>query len=760
MALSYPAAWLSGCHGLSGASGLASTPPTAETTPTFDATSASNQTFSCAGNCDPFAQLYSYPANGATPTISNLPVSLYSLITVPDRFAGDSLAYGFNGTNSLAAVEGIGNVASGSFAISFWGNTSNTSPEQAWAIANGTTAIAALEFNNKWGIGVHWGNYNSYVLAAGEPGQFADGNWHHFLVQFDGTNLSAYVDGALQSTVQTSGLNAASELFIGGSAGLGWHGAIDDLRLYNRVFNPAEVPSLVYAWTQVKAGTRNDSLIAYYPFNGNATNANGKGFDGTTYDVIPAVDRFGNAGRAYAFNGATSYISLPTALGPFTTFSLGFWVQSTQSVPMTACSVTRGAIPGDADLNFVFNSGHGLEVKVAGGTATSIAAGSSGWLTDGSWHFIFLQCLNGSYQLYVDGVLQGRMTNNSPVLTTDSIVRFGRASGTSLATANFWLGSIDDCQIYSTASSAPFTAAQIRALMQLQYLPRDGAGALVFQNQVWLLGGWNPGNALDTTNEVYVSSDGANWNFVNRAPWERRHMAGWLVYNGRMWVVGGDNNTGHYQNDVWSSADGINWVQETGSVPWANRATQITTVFNGQMWYMGGEQIDSPDNGEVGGAYHDVYSSRDGRTWTQVTPGAAWSPRGIIIGNVVYEGKMWIIGGGTYDDRTYLNDVWNSTDGATWNLVNQSAPWAGRQFHNIALFDNKMWVIAGSTALSEGGSTDVWYSTDGVNWTNLPGPPWTYRHAASVFTFQNALWLANGSSAAVYNDVWKLTYAE
>jgi hypothetical protein len=352
------------------------------------------------------------------------------------------------------------------------------------------------------------------------------------------------------------------------------------------------------------------------------------------------------------------------------------------------------------------------------------------------------------------------MTNASPVFTTDSVVRFGRASGTNPVTANYWRGSIDDCQIYSTAHSDPFTTTQILALMQLQYLPRDGAGVLVFQNQAWLLGGWNPNNALDTTNEVYVSSDGVNWNFVNHAPWERRHMAGWLVYNNRMWVVGGDNNTGHYQNDVWSSADGINWVQESGSVPWANRATQITAVFNDQMWYMGGQQVDSPDNGAVGGAYHDVYSSRDGRTWVLVTPGAAWSPRGVIIGNVVYDGRMWIIGGGTYDDRTYLNDVWNSTDGATWNLVKPSAPWAGRQFHNVAVFDNKIWVIAGSTAASEGGSTDVWYSTDGSNWTNLPGTPWTYRHAASVFTFRNALWLANGSSAAAYNDIWKLTYAK
>jgi hypothetical protein len=237
-------------------------------------------------------------------------------------------------------------------------------------------------------------------------------------------------------------------------------------------------------------------------------------------------------------------------------------------------------------------------------------------------------------------------------------------------------------------------------------------------------------------------------------------MAGWLVYNDMLWVVGGDDNTGSYQNDVWSSVDGLNWVQVTDSVPWANRATQIVTVFKNLMWLMGGQTVNlNPAVAAPTVVYNDVYSSADGVSWTLVTPDAGWSPRGQIIGNVVYGGKMWIIGGGTYNVRSYLNDVWNSSDGATWNLVAEAAPWAGRQFHNIAVFADKMWVIAGGTAADEGGSTDVWYSTDGKNWANLPNTPWTYRHAASAWVFQSALWFGCGSSAAVYNDIWKLSFA-
>ena len=222
-------------------------------------------------------------------------------------------------------------------------------------------------------------------------------------------------------------------------------------------------------------------------------------------------------------------------------------------------------------------------------------------------------------------------------------------------------------------------------------------------------------------------------------------------------MVGGDNDSGHYQNEVWSSADGLNWVEETTSVPWANRATQYTLVFNGLMWLMGGQQLGSQT--VPGAAYNDVYSSSDGKTWSLATPHAGWSPRGQIIGNVVFGGKMWVIGGGTYDLRTYLNDVWNSSDGANWTQVTAAAPWSGRQFHNVAVFDNKIWVVAGGTAASEGGTSDVWYSTDGLNWTRLPNTPWLMRHASSLVPYQNAMWLACGSDSAAYNDVWKLTYA-
>ena len=129
-----------------------------------------------------------------------------------------------------------------------------------------------------------------------------------------------------------------------------------------------------------------------------------------------------------------------------------------------------------------------------------------------------------------------------------------------------------------------------------EFAARDGAGALVFRDRMWLLGGWNPRDKvhfpLICNSEVWSSADGSTWTLErSQAPWEGRHTAGYVVHDGRMWVVGGDCNQGHYQNDIWSSADGVHWDLVNDCVPWASRALHYTLAFDGQIWVMGGQTM-------------------------------------------------------------------------------------------------------------------------------------------------------------------------
>jgi hypothetical protein len=288
------------------------------------------------------------------------------------------------------------------------------------------------------------------------------------------------------------------------------------------------------------------------------------------------------------------------------------------------------------------------------------------------------------------------------------------------------------------------------------YNPRDGAGAAVLNGRMWLLGGWNPDvyPPYSTTNEVWKSIDGAHWTFVRYAPWEQRHFFGNVIFDNKMWVVGGDPNRGHYQPDIWYSADGFNWTQATAAAPWGERCMHYTVLHDGKMWVMGGEKLPQFVPSEPDMHYNDVWSSTDGVNWTLVTASAAWSPRGLIGGSVEFNGRMWLLGGGTYSPRSYFNEVWSSADGVDWRLDLAAAPWAPREYHDVAVFDNKMWVLEGWNGDLGGNRNDVWYSSDGVNWTELPDTPWAPRHAASVFVFDNALWMVAGNN--MERDVWRL----
>jgi len=236
------------------------------------------------------------------------------------------------------------------------------------------------------------------------------------------------------------------------------------------------------------------------------------------------------------------------------------------------------------------------------------------------------------------------------------------------------------------------------------FAPRDGAGALVFNDRMWLLGGWNPQDEVHfpkvCNSEVWSSRNGAMWKLeLKQAPWEGRHTAGYVVHDGRMWIVGGDANQRHYQNDVWSSADGVNWTRVCDRVPWGPRVLHYTVAFAGAIWIMGGQTLPqfAPAD-EI--FYSDVWTSRDGASWTRVCDHAPWGPRGMIGGAAVLKDRIWILGGGTYDtprrpDRIFHNDAWSSADGVRWTQHAATTPWMPRQYHDVAVFDGRLWAMEG-----------------------------------------------------------------
>ncbi len=265
-----------------------------------------------------------------------------------------------------------------------------------------------------------------------------------------------------------------------------------------------------------------------------------------------------------------------------------------------------------------------------------------------------------------------------------------------------------------------------------------------FDNKLWLIGGMAGGQFANT---VRSSSDGIVWDeVVHVAPFQQRYGHRVLNYAGQLWLIGGGSVS---PGDVWSSSNGTVWTLKTSNAPFSARVHHGAAVFNGKMWIIGGLKNGLPSSGSSP-ELNDVWSSIDGMNWTQEVAQAPFAARhGHEV--VVYNGKMWLIGG---TDGSAFNDVWSTTDGVNWTLETNSAAFPARLFHQALVFNNALVVVGGRSNTS--GLNDVWSSTDGVTWTRLIANaafPITGGH--SVVLFDNKLWLIGGFSGNSSNDdIW------
>ena len=193
-------------------------------------------------------------------------------------------------------------------------------------------------------------------------------------------------------------------------------------------------------------------------------------------------------------------------------------------------------------------------------------------------------------------------------------------------------------------------------------------------------------------------------------------------------------------------APGPLWQRQAQNAAWHPRYghTVVVNEEAGEMWLMGG--YDSVTR------YNDVWYSSDGATWGQISPaGPMWSQR-YYHSSVFFQGKAWVMGG--EDGSLSLpNDVWSSANGAQWTLELASAPWPGRAAHASVVFDDRIWILGGAAAPS---LNDVWSSPDGINWNQeTAAAPWSARHGHMAVAHQGQIWVMGGYAAGSgLDDVW------
>lgn len=230
---------------------------------------------------------------------------------------------------------------------------------------------------------------------------------------------------------------------------------------------------------------------------------------------------------------------------------------------------------------------------------------------------------------------------------------------------------------------------------------------LAFKDRMWLLGGWYNGRlpGHSASNEVWSSADGAKWEQVTAAAgFSPRIAAGAVVFKDKMWILGGTENyyfgdANSLKNDVWSSADGKEWKLATADAGWSPRAYHGAAVHAGKMWVLaGGNYVPGYE------AHNDVWSSEDGVKWTREIEHAPWSAR-LWFSSVAYRDRLWVLGGWSNNPSKNWGDVWYSKNGRDWKQLKSEVCWKERHEHSTYVFQDKIWVAGGH---AQPLSSEVW----------------------------------------------------
>ena len=265
----------------------------------------------------------------------------------------------------------------------------------------------------------------------------------------------------------------------------------------------------------------------------------------------------------------------------------------------------------------------------------------------------------------------------------------------------------------------------------------------IARNGIFVLGGNESDSATNKlTNDVWWSADGKSWREnTSNAGWTARENHQVVAYRGRMYLMGGWEPGS--RNDVWSSLDGKNWSLVTGSADWSARGLHQALVHNGRMYVLGGGQ-------DGVGPRNDVWSSADGKNWSLVTGSADWTARWYHQA-LVHNGRMYVLGG--YNK----SDVWSSADGSSWRFEGDAA-WGPRHLYQAVSHAGRLYVLGGIQGANFHNRTnDVWSSLDGRSWEQdlaNDNPFWTKRDRYQSLSRDGLLYVLGGNANGLRKDVW------
>ena len=219
-----------------------------------------------------------------------------------------------------------------------------------------------------------------------------------------------------------------------------------------------------------------NGLVGYWPFNGNANDESGNNNNGTVSGATLTTDRFGNANKAYSFDGTNDYISVldNNSLDLTNQLTLSAWFFTDGS------KVNQGLL-GKGGLNNA-HTGYALLLQVSNPATSGVVLQNLPTTTAkeaysptniaNNWHN-FTGTYNGTtLKLYIDGVLTVSSNVTISLSNSTSNLFFGQE----LSGFRYFKGILDDIRIYNRAlTQQEISAIYTECDLSVQITPTDNS---------------------------------------------------------------------------------------------------------------------------------------------------------------------------------------------------------------------------------------------------------------------------------------------
>ncbi len=338
----------------------------------------------------------------------------------------------------------------------------------------------------------------------------------------------------------------------------------------------------------------------------------------------------------------------------------------------------------------------------------------------------------------------------------------------------------------------------------------EGYWTGTFLGKLWIIGGFVRHEDIHHLNQwtywrdIWSSTDGVHWKRAkDKLPFDPcigLYLDNKLaVQDDRVYALGGQSlpSTGEPKPDqLWSSLDGIHWEAVNSTLPF--KTIKDLAVLGNQfvMNYSdhGFENEDSAYWTSPDGAHWVLHTNEKALVLLEHGDSIGLGPRSILL----HQGKLWIfdVTRDSWNYRRVIGDIWCSSDGESWQEVNNSIP------RDLVLgiplsFQNKLWVINDAIYSSEDGviwkqtepqyttppSGDetiklyypedqavvmdgrifllsrlshkqaLWVSGDGIHWDLANGAlPMAMRQNSIFQVFNHQLWIIGGKAFDPYAD--------